>query len=46
MLGVMLSQTQIHKICHDSYKPFVSRAKVEGQVEVNKSWLKKVRASL
>jgi hypothetical protein len=45
MLGVMLSQTQFHKSCQESYKPFVSNANVEGQVEINKIWLEKVEAS-
>jgi hypothetical protein len=45
MLGVIFSQKQFHKSCQESYKPFVSSAKVEGGVEVGKIWLEKVRAS-
>jgi hypothetical protein len=45
MLGVMLSQKQSHKSCQESYKPFVSSAKVEGRVEEGKIWLEKVIAS-
>jgi hypothetical protein len=45
MLGVMISQKQFHKSCQESYKPFVSSAKVEDRVEVGKIWVEKVRAS-
>jgi hypothetical protein len=44
-LCVMLSQTQIHKTCQKSSKPFVSHANVEGPAEVGKIWFKKIRAS-
>jgi hypothetical protein len=45
MLDVMLSQKQFYKSYQESYKSFVSSAKVECRVEIGKIWLEKVRAS-